>query len=54
MKRKRGIRPVPRALGIPELWKMCARRLFIFLQRAQFPGSVGVKHTQFGTDLSPL
>lgn len=51
---ERAMRPVPRASGILELWKMYACRLFIFLQRAQFPGSVGVKHTSFGTDLSPL
>lgn len=45
---------ISRASGIPELWKKCTHCLFILLQRAQFPGSIRVKHTQFGTDLSPL
>lgn len=54
MRRKSGMHLVPRASGILELWKMCSRHLFILLQRAQFPGSVGVKHTPFGADLSPL
>lgn len=35
-----------RASGNPEVWKMCTLCLFILLQRAQFPGSVGVKHTR--------
>ena len=55
MKRKRGIRPVPGAFRDSRaVEKLCARRLFIPLQRARFPGSAGVKHTQFGADLSPL
>lgn len=53
-RKKRGSVQSPEPQGLPSCGKMCARRLFILLRRAQFPGSAGVKHTRFGADLSPL
>lgn len=42
---------VLRASGIPEVWKMCSRPLFILLQRAQFPVSAELTTTLFADDL---
>lgn len=50
--KKRDTSPEPQ--GFLKCGKCALFCLFILLQRAQFPGSIGVKHTQFGTDLSPL
>ena len=53
--KKRNTSSPPEPSGIPGLWKNCALVVFSSSSREHsFQEAQGVKHTQFGADLSPL